>query len=138
MMDTVYLHRKLIICSGFISIPFVSFMSCSSVPVTELRVSASIPQFSLTPSWRIVGFYLHLSSIAEELLESLLYSNDCTAHDVATLLYTPKSVSFLENISHRMYLTVYHKYLFHTHVKASDETFTESLASNTQKVKAKV
>jgi hypothetical protein len=102
MMDTVYLHRMLIIRSGFTSLPFVSFMSCSSDPVPGLRLSAAIPQFPHMPSWRVEGFYHHLSLVAEELLGSLLYSNDCTAHVAATLLYTPKSVSSVENISHRI------------------------------------
>ena len=54
----------------------------------------------------------------------------CTAHAVATLLYTPKSVPSMENISHQ--------YLFHIHVKVSEETLTESIASDTQIVEAKV
>jgi len=97
MMDTVYLHRMLIIRSGFTSLPFVSFMSYSSDPMPGLRLSAAIPQFPHTPSWRVEGFYLHHSSVAEDLV-SLLYSNDCTAHAVSTLLYIPKSVSSAENI----------------------------------------
>jgi hypothetical protein len=92
----------LIIRSGFTSLAFVSFMSCSSDSVPGLRLSAAIPQFPHTPSWRVEGFYLQLSSVAEEILGSLLYANDCNAHAVATLLYSPKSVSSVENTSHRI------------------------------------
>jgi hypothetical protein len=73
-MVPVYLQRMLIILSGFTSLPIIAFMSFSSDPLPGIRLNAAILQFPHMSSWRVEGFYHHFSSVAEELLGSLLYS----------------------------------------------------------------
>lgn len=133
MMDTVYLQRMLIIRSGFTSLSFVSFMSCSSDPVSGLRLSAAIPQFPHTLHG-VQRRFIFTSVQQQKNFREAYYIPMTVLHVRQPLFFILPNLYLLW----RIYLTVYHKYLFHIHVKVSEENWTESLACNTQNVKAKV